>query len=314
MARLILTFIFSVGLVACRTDSPGTESPAAGNQPQTGVNSPAANNVAPTISGTPATAAQAGAQYVFQPSAVDANGDKLTFSVTNKPAWAGFDSLTGRLSGIAAASQAGSQPGIVINVTDGQAATSLPAFAITVQSGNASPTLTGAPIRSLLAGSNYSFIPTASDANGDKLTFSIQNKPAWASFDPATGRLSGMPDLASVGAYRGITISVSDGSASAALPVFSIDVTQIALGNATLSWTAPTQNTDGSALTDLAGYRIYYGTNSADLSQSVTLDSPGVVTYAVNNLSPATWYFSVKAYSASNVESDFSQVASKTIL
>jgi Putative Ig domain len=312
MARLILALIFSGCLAACRTDSAGNQPAAGADQPQPVVNS-GVNNVAPTISGVPATAAQAGAQYQFQPSASDANGDRLTFSVINKPTWASFDSLTGRLTGLPDASQAGLSAGIAIHVSDGQADVSLPPFAIKVLTGNASPTISGTPIGSLVAGSNYSFSPMASDANGDKLTFSIQNKPAWAAFDPATGRLSGMPDLASVGNYRDITISVSDGSASVALPVFSIDVTQIALGNATLSWAAPTQNTDGSPLTDLAGYRIYFGTSAANLSQSVAVDSPGVVTYAVNNLSPATWYFSVKAYTASNVESDFSQVASKRI-
>ena len=44
------------------------------------------------------------------------------------------------------------------------------------------------------------------------------------------------------------------------LPAFSITVTQVGLGSMSLSWTPPTQNTDGSALTDLAGYKLYYGT------------------------------------------------------
>src|SRR5687768_17501016 len=84
------------------------------------------------------------------------------------------------------------------------------------------------------------------------------------------------------------------------------------VGNATISWSAPTQNTDGSALTNLAGYRIYFGTNSTSLSQSVQVGI-GTQTYVVENLARGTWYFSVKAYTSTGVESDNSNLASKTI-
>ena len=108
-------------------------------------------------------------------------------------------------------------------------------------------------------------------------------------------------------------ISVSDGTASASLPAFAISVTQVATGSATISWTPPTQNTDGSALTNLAGYRLYYGTNSASLTQSIQIANAGASSYVVDNLSPATWYFAVKAYNSSGAESDLSALASKTI-
>lgn len=84
-------------------------------------------------------------------------------------------------------------------------------------------------------------------------------------------------------------------------------------GTATLSWYAPTENTDGTALTDLSGYRIYYGTDADALSQSVDIDTVGITTYVVSNLGTGTWYFAIKAYNAAGVESDLSNVASKTI-
>ena len=108
-------------------------------------------------------------------------------------------------------------------------------------------------------------------------------------------------------------ISVTDGTASASLPAFAISVTQVATGSATISWTPPTQNTDGSSLTNLAGYRLYYGTNSASLTQTVQIANAGASSFVVDNLSPATWYFAVKAYNTSGAESDFSALASKTI-
>ncbi|MEQ1579369.1 MAG: fibronectin type III domain-containing protein [Steroidobacteraceae bacterium] len=86
----------------------------------------------------------------------------------------------------------------------------------------------------------------------------------------------------------------------------------MATGSSTLSWMAPTQNTDGSALTNLSGYRIYYGTSATSLTQSIDLPSAGILTYVLGNLSPATWYFAVKAV-AGGVESNLSNVASKTI-
>jgi hypothetical protein len=84
-------------------------------------------------------------------------------------------------------------------------------------------------------------------------------------------------------------------------------------GMATLSWQAPTTTTEGSALTDLAGYRIYYGTNSSDLTQSVQITSVGIQTYAIDNLGAGTWYFAVRAVTAAGVESALSDIVSKTI-
>ncbi len=197
------------------------------------------------------------------------------------------------------------------------AATTTTTPAATTQSGAATtsqaPTITGAPATAIAISQAYTFKPTASDPNGDALTFRIQNKPAWATFSTTDGRLQGTPTIADVGTYAGIVISVTDGTNTRALATFAINVTQIATGTATVSWLAPTVNEDGSALTNLAGYRIYYGTSQADLTQFVTIDSVGVLTHVVDNLSPATWYFAVKAFTTNGVESDFSNFATKVI-
>ena len=84
-------------------------------------------------------------------------------------------------------------------------------------------------------------------------------------------------------------------------------------GTATLSWQAPTTNTDGAALTDLAGYRIYYGMNADDLTQTVQLTSVGLQTYVIDDLGSGTWYFAIKAVTGTGVESGLSDVVSKTI-
>lgn len=275
-------------------------------------------NLPPTISGTPAASIVAGQAYSFQPSATDPNSsDTLTFSISSKPAWATFNTNTGRLNGTPAAANVGSYPGIVIRVSDGATSVSLPTFSIQVQAApqaNLPPTISGTPSASVLAGQAYSFQPSAADPNSDALTFSISSKPAWATFSTSTGRLSGTPGAANVGSYTGIVIRVSDGTATVALAAFTITVTQVTNGTATMSWIPPTQNSDGSPLTDLAGYRIYYGTSASNLDQVVELRNPGLTSYMVENLSPATWYFTMRSISTDGTESEPSGIASKTIL
>ena len=178
---------------------------------------------------------------------------------------------------------------------------------------NNPPTISGTPPPAVTVGESYSFTPVASDPDGDQLTFSIQNQPSWASFDPSTGRLSGMATLGTEGIYSNIRISVSDGTTSTPLPQFAVNVTLVSLGQATLSWNPPTQNDDGSSLTDLAAYRIYYGTSAGVYPNQIYIDNPGITTYVVENLPPSTYYFVSTAINASGIESGFSNVATKTI-
>jgi hypothetical protein len=180
--------------------------------------------------------------------------------------------------------------------------------------GNQAPTISGAPPSQAMQGQEYSFTPATSDANGDTLTFSITNTPAWATFNASTGRLSGTPTSAQVGTSANIQIRVSDGTATVNLPAFSITVVGTATGSAMLSWNPPTQNTDGSALTNLAGYRVYWGTSQNNLSNSVTLSNPGLSSYVVDQLTPATWHFALTAVNSAGVESAYSNTASKQVL
>ena len=159
----------------------------------------------------------------------------------------------------------------------------------------------------------YNFLPTAADADGDTLAFSIDNKPDWATFNTSTGRLSGTPAAADVGTYSNIAISVSDGHDSTALSPFAVAVNDIANGRATLSWTAPTENTDGSMLSNLSGYRIRYGTNANALTNTIVIENASVTTYVVEDLAPATWYFAVTAVNSTGAESTYSNVANKAI-
>jgi hypothetical protein len=90
-------------------------------------------------------------------------------------------------------------------------------------------------------------------------------------------------------------------------------VTPAATGSVTLSWLPPVENTDGSPLVDLAGYRVYQGTSAASLSPTVRIASPGITRIVVDGLSSGTHYFAVSAFAVSGAESALSAVGSKRI-
>jgi putative Ig domain-containing protein len=276
------------------------------------LSSTSANN-APTISGTPAMAVTTGQSYTFTPTASDADGNRLTFSIVNRPTWASFSSSTGRLSGTPSAASAGEYIDIRISVSDRRASASLAPFSIVVSAGNRAPTLSGTPPTSGREGLAYTFTPSAADADGDALSFSITNQPAWATFNTSTGRLSGTPGAGTVGTYANITIRVSDGTATVALPAFSIAVQQASMGSATLSWQPPTTRTDGSPLTNLAGYHIRYGTAPGSYPNVLTIPNGGITSAVVTDLPPATYYFVASAYDTTGAESTNTNPVSKAI-
>ena len=138
--------------------------------------------------------------------------------------------------------------------------------------------------------------------------------PAWATFSIATGALTGTPTSSNVGTFSNIVISVSDGQASASLPAFSIQVNaQVASGSATLSWTPPTTNTDGSTLTDLSGFLITYGTSATNLTQQVTISNASTTSYTVTGLATGTWYFAIITLASDGTQSSPTNVLSQTI-
>jgi nitrite reductase/ring-hydroxylating ferredoxin subunit len=272
-------------------------------------------NSPPKITGTPGTTVQAGSVYSFQPVASDPDGNTLTFSIANKPSWATFSASTGHLTGTPATGNIGTYSNITISVSDGKVSVSLPTFSIQVTAPPAiPPAISGTPPTRAQVGTAYSFTPTATSASGKALSFSVQNKPSWASFSIATGQLSGTPATADAGTDGNIVISVSDGTTSAALPAFTITVASAPnAGTATLKWVAPSKNTDGSAITNLSGYVISYGLSASSLSQTVSISSPATTSYTVQNLGQGTWYFAVSATETDGTVSALSAVVSKTI-
>ena len=243
-------------------------------------------NTPPEISGTPATQVDQDQDYLFQPTVTDPDqGASHTFAITNKPSWASFSEETGELSGTPGNADVGVYSNITITVTDNKGGSDqLPAFSITVNNVNDPPSISGTPATQVGEGSAYSFTPTASDPDGEDLTFGITNQPSWTQFDTATGRLWGTPEKADIGAYAGIVITASDALVSRSLPSFSITVS----GASSVS---------GKVTLNIAGYEGLSVKNATitveGTDYSTTTDADGA--FALTGLPSGTYTLTVNA-------------------
>lgn len=177
---------------------------------------------------------------------------------------------------------------------------------------NHAPSISGSPRSAITAGASYTFTPTATDSDGDNLSYSIANKPAWASFNTANGTIAGTPSVSDAGTTSNIVITVSDGSETAQLAAFDITVST---GSASLKWTAPAARADGTTLSpsDIGGYRVYRGTTASNLEVVATIADSNVTEYSIASLTAGNHYFAVTTYDQYGSESEFSNIGSKMI-
>ena len=251
--------VLALSLAACGADDPSSTAA------QTGATTSAAAQPF-TLNGVPETSVTAGATYRYTPSSSGANGRVLAYDIVNKPEWATFDETSGELSGTPDASNVGTTGGVEIGVSNGTTSATVGPFNIRVIPDEAStgavathdpvepilpiapntpptpsvPTIAGTPSSTVLAGQPYGFTPVVSAPSGAVLSFSIVNRPAWATFSTATGALSGKPTSASVGNFTNIVISVSTDGDPVSLPAFSIQVQAASDSVPTISGTPAT--------------------------------------------------------------------------
>lgn len=281
-------------------------------------------NQAPSISGTPAAAVQVGAMYSFTPTASDPEGDTLTFSIANKPAWATFNTTSGTLSGAPVASSVGITSSIKITVSDGKLSASTPVFSITVTAAPApgAPTnLTGTMSQNAAnpANSNVSLTWTA--------VAGVTTYEVWRCTGATCTNFAFLADTTTASyvnsnlppnlSYR-YKVRAWKPATGAYSGIFGITTTAtppppVGTGQASLKWTPPTKNTDGTTLSDLAGYRIWYGSLADQLDKRINVNNPGLAAYVVEGLAPGTWYFAVAAYTTAGGESANSNVVSKIV-
>lgn len=285
--------IISGVLTGCGGGSSSDSQSAEGNAPPTAAGAPPTGMMAALFGGGTARIPGSWTTSASDPSAAASGGTVASASPT--PGTSSADTSDSAASSSAASSSA---------ATDTLASAQKPQI-----EGSAPGTAT--------VGQSYSFQPQASGGAGS-LTFLVVNKPAWASFNPSSGLLTGTPAKGDVGSDPSIEISVTDGNSVVSLAPFSIVVAnapaqQSAPGTVTLSWQAPTENDDGTPLTNLAGFNIHYGTQPQDYTSVIKVANPGLGTYVIDGLPAGRYYFSVAAYNASGVESSFSSEVSASV-
>lgn len=157
--------------------------------------------------------------------------------------------------------------------------------------------------------SNTGSLTLATTVNADG---TLTPKLTWSTTPAATScSASGDTEWAGTKAASGtVTLSAKPASTPRA---FAMICNWPGDTQALLAWQPSTQNTDGSVLTNLAGYRVNWGVSATALTQSAQIASPSTTNYTVTNLTPGTWFFGVKAYTSQGAESSLSNIVSKTM-
>jgi hypothetical protein len=129
--------------------------------------------------------------------------------------------------------------------------------------------------------------------------------------------LSGTPGTGNVGTYGNIVIKVSDGTASASLPAFSIQVVAppVQTGSIRLSWKAPVARADGTplSLADIDGYRIHYGSSAGSYTNHIDLADGTAQSVVLTDVPLGTYYLVMTTYDVDGRESNYSDVISVVV-
>ena len=120
------------------------------------------------------------------------------------------------------------------------------------------------------------------------------------------------PATASVGSGTATSDTATSGTVTSGTSTSSSPPTASSAA-VTINWTPPTENVDGTPLTNLAGYNIHYGTTSGNYTQTIAVSNPGIASYVVQSLAPGTYYFVVAAVNSSGTESPLSSQVSATV-
>jgi hypothetical protein len=179
-------------------------------------------NEAPVLTPIGGQRVAEGSELTFTLTAADANEDSLTYAVSGLPEGALFNSASHVFSWTPDYADAGTYA-VDFSVSDG-VLSDYETVEIVVSNTNQAPLVSGSPETSLMATTSFGFTPEAIDPDGDSLTFSIVNRPTWATFNSVDGSLKGIPGESDIGSTADIIISVSDGSLSTALEPFTLSV------------------------------------------------------------------------------------------
>ena len=219
-------------------------------------------NRAPVLAAIGDRSVDEGSTLNFTLSATDADGDTLTYAASNLPPGAAFDPGKREFDWTPDYDQAGAHAGIVFTVTDDGTPSRDDSETITITVGNVNraPVLGAVGEKTVNEGTTLAFTVSATDDDGDTLTYSASNLPAGAAFDPATRAFSWTPGFAQAATYEGVVFTVNDGtdadSESISIKVYNVNRPPVlaAIGDrsvgerATLSFTLSATDADGETL------------------------------------------------------------------
>jgi len=288
---------------------------------RTGSSSGAASVVCRTVDGT----AKAGSDYtavyhVLKWASGDMTEKYCPVALSDAQPFSGSKTFAIKLSAASGAALGISSSTFTIygNATAGHVALSAPTYTVAQNAGSVTVTVdrTGGSSGwaavayatangTAVAGSDYTsergvLTWAAGDAAPKSFTIPISNAKPFAGKKTLAVAIASAID-ARLGSTNTSAIVTINGDAAATT------------GTATLSWTAPTLDTNGSPLTNLAGYNLYYGKTSTTMTNIIAVNNPASGSYIIRNLAPGTWYFAVVAYNTQAVESPISNVVSTTM-
>ncbi|MBL8345948.1 MAG: tandem-95 repeat protein [Rubrivivax sp.] len=236
----------------------------------------AAVNVAPQITSTPLTSAAVGAAYAYRVTASDGNGDTLSYSLTTAPAGMTINATSGQIAWTPTAAQAGSRA-VAVRVADAGGLAATQSFNVAVVATNVAPQINSTPLTSATSGAAYAYRVTATDANGDALTYSLTTAPAGMTINATSGQIAWTPTAAQIGS-RAVTARVADPGGLAATQSFNVTV--VAAAAAPQITSAPlTSATVGAAYayrvaaTDANGDTLTYSLTTAPTGMTINATS-----------------------------------------
>ncbi|MCP4371133.1 MAG: hypothetical protein GY797_23915, partial [Deltaproteobacteria bacterium] len=234
----------------------------------------------------------------FTVTASDPDGDNLTYSASNLPSGATFDPATRVFTWTPEQELAGTYIDILFTVTDDgdPPLSDSEAITITVNPPNQPPVLNFIGNKSVHEGETLSFTVSATDPDGDYLTYYVNNLPPGATFDLATQEFNWSLDWQSSGEYKDLVFTVSDGNDfdEESITIDVIDTSPLGApsglvagysGNSvTLSWEAINAP-------ELAGYNIYRSTSDPGNYEKLNEVPITGTQYTDNNVEPGMIYY-----------------------
>lgn len=186
----------------------------------------ASANVAPKINSAPPTSATVGVAYAYRVTATDGNGDTLTYSLTTAPTGMTINATSGQIAWTPTASQIGARA-VAVRVADPAGLSAAQSFSVTVTAANAAPQITSTPLTSATVGVAYAYRVTATDANGDTLSYSLTQAPAGMTINATSGQIAWTPTSVQTGP-QAVTVRVADPGGLAAAQSFTVTVANTA--------------------------------------------------------------------------------------